>query len=313
MRTVDRQRLGEHRVQGTGAGDRVLASAGGSEHLQRSLGGGVDPSRRFIREQPTDSGGDVAQRVVGGSRDRGVARGAEQPDPQRAGPLLADGHGDRPAAVGELEQEAPALVEREVAGRGPAARGRATTSRRRRCCAPRPPRRRARRRRPGARPLRASVAKATARAATLALHVGGTAAEQQPVAKRSLERRHRPARGRRRDDVGVAHQHQRRALTPTRYPGDEVEALAVGAVSSGSIPAPAQVGGEQPEQPASRCRAASTCRPGSAPRASSTTSWSQVSGGHHGPRASHGRAGSGRGSCIVPSRKGAGSAATRQL
>ncbi len=257
----------------------------------------------------------MAQRVVGAVRDRGVGRTPEEAQAQRGDPLLTDRHGHHPPPVGQLEQHPAALVEGEVAAqvvalahqpRHPDVGGVALLVRL------------------GDQHDVTGRAPAAARQDSdrngarreLALHVRGAAPDQPAVAELRRERSNGPIGARRGDDVGVGEQHQRRRLAATLEAGDEVEALRVGPNELAIDARGAEVVGEklgggglvtgrvrgvEPDQRLSQPDHL-VPEPGVGHR--SRRSWAP---------ASRRTASVGKASCIVPSRRSAGRAATRQL
>ena len=104
----------------------------------------------------------------------------------------------------------------------------------------------------------------------LPLHVGGAAADHPAVADLGAERRQGPVRIGRRDDVGVGHEHDRGAAAGALDPGDQVEAVGVGADQLALDPRRGEVVGDQLRGRSSPGRADSRCRAGSARGSSST-------------------------------------------
>ena len=292
------------------ADDLFVLALRRTERAQRPRHRGRQARRRGVIEQPLDRGRRVTQRVVGAAGNRRVAGGPEHPQAQRGHPLLADRDGHHPPPVGELEQRPAALVEGVVAAQVGAlanqprhadvggvallvrlgdqdhVAGRALDA--------------SRQRGEGDSPRR-----------ELVLHVGRPAADQPSVAHRALEWIDRPAGARRRDDVGVGDQHQRRPLPRAGDPRDQVEPSGIGPDQLRLDPGAGEVLGEQlggRGLVAGRIRGVeANQRPGEVDDLAA-----QSGIGHRSP-ASRRTASSGNSSCIVPSRRCAGRAATRQL
>ena len=200
--------------------------------------------RRVVGDQPADGLGGAAEDVVGAGRNRGVAGAAVEAEPERGDLLLADRDRHDPAPVGELEHHAAALVERVVAAEVVALADQ-----------------------PGHPDVGGvallvglgdehHVAGRTLAAAgelgegddprrQLALHVGGAAAVDALVADLAGERRHRPVGVRRRHDVGVGHQHQRRPLPRPLDSRDQVQPRRIGPVEIGLDTGLGEVAGDE--------------------------------------------------------------------
>ncbi len=292
----------------SGCSARAASTESDFENLE-----GPARARRELRlglvgDQAFDRAREMAQRVLGGGGHRCVAGAPEDPQAQRRDPLLADRDRHHAAAVGELEQLSPALVDREVAAQV------------------RPFTRQPREADVGgvlllvglgdedhvAGRLHAAAGELGERdgpCRDLALHVGGPATDEQPVALDARERVDGPVVGRRRHDVGVAEQH-RRGTIPTLDSGDHVQALGIGADELGLDAGKAQVPGEQ--------LGGNRLAPRRVRRVEADQLLCEVEDlgaqvGHPRRAASSRTCSTGNASCIVPSRSAPGSAATRQL
>ncbi len=270
-------------------------------HLHRGLGG----------EQALNGRRGVAERVVGGGRNRSVAGGPVHAQAQRGDLLLPHRHGHDPAAVGELEQDSAAFVQGVVAAQVRALADQPGESNIGRV---------AFLVRLGNQHEVAGWALAGARErgqrdgprGQLALHVGSAAADQQAVAHRPVERTHGPPRTRRRDHVGVGQQHHGRSLAAAAYARHQVEARWVRAKELDVGARAAQVLRDQLGGRRLVARRVRRVDPDQLLREAYDL-LAEPGIAHPRSAASRRASSTGKASCIVPSSRSAGFAATRQL